>query len=140
MAELSSNVLGIAAKLLLNPQHLVVLGQPLRAAWSTSLDLASAETNNQVGNEAVLCLARAVADHGAPAIGLSQVVRSNGLSHRSNLVDLQKEAIAGLLVHGHLDALGVGDSQVITHNLDVSGSSKLRPALPVILQIGDREM
>jgi hypothetical protein len=97
VAEVLTGVDRVASKLLLNAQELVVLGQALRArerkeqyvrpilatqrvfkrkkerkyrhlpARSTSLDLASAETNNNVGNGEVLGLTGAVRDHDAPS-------------------------------------------------------------------------
>lgn len=56
-------------------------------------------------------------DHGAPTILLGEEVSLNGLSDGTNLIHLQEQAVASLLVHSHLDAFGVGDRQVITHNL-----------------------
>lgn len=41
-------------ELLLDAEHLVVLGETLRAAWCASLDLAHAQTDGQVADERVL--------------------------------------------------------------------------------------
>lgn len=72
-------------------------------------------------------------DHGAPTILLSQQVSINGLCNRANLVHLQQETVAGLLLDSCSNALGVGHSQVITHNLDVGAGGHLGPVFPVIL-------
>merc|ERR1739844_327290 len=44
----------LVAELLLDPHELVVLGVAIRAAWCSSLDLASAESNSQVCDSRVL--------------------------------------------------------------------------------------
>lgn len=72
-------------------------------------------------------------NHSAPAILLSQKVSINGLCHTANLVDLQEEAVASLLLNSCSNALRIGHSQVITNNLDVGGRGHLGPVLPVIL-------
>jgi hypothetical protein len=53
----------LGTKLLLNAQQLVVLGQSLRPAWCSSLDLTCSESDHQVSNEVILCLSTAVAHH-----------------------------------------------------------------------------
>lgn len=44
----------LVLELLLNAQHLVVLGETLRAAWRASLDLADAQADGEVADERVL--------------------------------------------------------------------------------------
>ncbi len=46
-----------------------VLGQALPPARRSSLDLAGAKPDHEVGDESVFRLAAAVADHGAPSSG-----------------------------------------------------------------------
>merc|ERR1719259_81642 len=58
------------------------------------------------------------------------------LSDRADLVDLEEEAVAGLLVDGRLDASGVGDGQVVSDDLDLRGRSHARPVGPVVLVEG----
>lgn len=60
-------------------------------------------------------------------------LRLKGLSDRSDLVDFEQQAVAGLVRHGFSNTLGVGHSEVITHHLDVSAGSEVGPGLPVIL-------
>ena len=90
LSEVGSGVFGVGAKFFFNPEELVVLGESLRPAGSSSLDLASAEPHHQVGNEAVLGLPGPVRHHRAPALAFSHVVSLDGLSHASDLVDLKK--------------------------------------------------
>ena len=49
------------------------------------------------------------------------------------MVDFEKEAVAGLLVDGRLDALGVGHRQVVAHDLDVGLAGQLGPRIPIVL-------
>lgn len=60
----------------------------------------------------------------------------DGLGDSADLVDLEQQSIASLLLHRSLDAHGVSDSQVIAHNLNISRSSQVRPGLPVVLVKG----
>ena len=55
------------------------------------------------------------------------------LCHRTNLVDLKEEAVAGFLLHSLGNPLWIGHSQIITHHLDTSTASELLPGSPVIL-------
>jgi hypothetical protein len=67
LAEVLTGIDGVASELLFDAEELVVLGQALRAAGSASLDLTSAETDNNVGNGEILGLTGAVRDHDTPA-------------------------------------------------------------------------
>ena len=58
LPELSSRVLGVGSQLLLDPEQLVILGESLRSAGGSGLDLTCAQTNHQVSDEAVLGLTR----------------------------------------------------------------------------------
>lgn len=101
-------------ELLLNAEDLVELGETLRAGWGTGLDLASAETDNDIGDGDIFSLARAVGDHDAPSSTESVLGGLNGLGDGTDLVDLEQEGVTGLELDSLLDELGVGDSQVIT--------------------------
>jgi hypothetical protein len=52
------------------------------------------------------------------------------------LVDLKEEGIAGLELNSLLDADWVGDSQVISYNLEIRCLVEVRPCLPVVLSKG----
>lgn len=59
--------------------------------------------------------------------------RLDGFCHRANLVDLQQQAVASLLLHGLGDPLGIGDCEVISYNLYVHPREERAPSGPVIL-------
>merc|ERR1719397_580220 len=121
LAEVRSCKLGVGAQLLLNSEQLVVFRKTLRPARSASLDLACTKSNDKVCDKAVLSLTRPVRDHGAPALLLGHVVRLDGLGHCADLVHLQQEAIARLLLDSRGNSVGVGHQEVVTHNLDRGG-------------------
>ena len=79
--------------------------------------LSSAEPYDEVGIEAVLSLPRAVRHHDSPASSLRHLTSLDTLCHRPDLVDLQQQAVTGLLVNTILDTLGVCYQQVITEML-----------------------
>eukprot|EP00045_Choanoeca_perplexa_P018631 m.293218 g.293218 ORF g.293218 m.293218 type:complete len:339 (+) comp19454_c0_seq1:41-1057(+) len=135
MTEVVAGVNGILAKLLFNAQQLVVLSQSLRAARSPSLDLTSPQAHHQVGNEGVLCLSRTVAHHDTPVIGLRQGTGLDGFSHGTDLVDLEQQRTAVLAINSLLNALGVGNGQVIANNLNINTAGQCRPSLPIILVV-----
>ena len=136
VAEVGSDVFGLASQFFFNAQELVVLGQPLASARSSGLYLAGAQSDHQIGDEAVLGLAGPVGDHGAPAVSLGQVVRGDGLRDGADLVHLQQEAVTSLLVDSRLDPLGVGHRQIVAHDLDVGLTGQLGPPGPVVLVEG----
>lgn len=104
---------GLVAKLLLDTEDLVELGKALGTGRGTSLDLASAKTDNNVGNGDILGLSGSVRDHDTPASAEGILGGLDGLSDGSDLVDLEEKSVASLGLDGLLDELGVGDGQVI---------------------------
>jgi len=54
-AEVLAGILSTSSKFLFYAQDLVVLGQPLRPARSTSFNLSCRQPNNQVSNEGIFC-------------------------------------------------------------------------------------
>lgn len=68
-----------------------------------------------------------------PAASVSHRRGLDGLGDASNLVDLEQETVAGLLLDGSLDSLGVRDGQVVTDDLDLGLGGECLPGLPVIL-------
>ena len=86
--EVVASVDGIGTELLLNTEKLVVLSETVGAARSTGLDLASGETNNEVGDEAILGLTGAVRNHNAPSGLMAHDGGLDGLRERTDLVDL----------------------------------------------------
>jgi hypothetical protein len=112
--EVGTGVDGVVTELLLDTEDLVELGKTLRSGGSTSLDLAGAETDNNVSNGDILSLARAVRNHDTPVGGKSVLGGLDGLGDGTNLVDLEEEGVASLGLDSLLDEGRVGDGQVIT--------------------------
>jgi hypothetical protein len=114
LAEVGTSVDGVGAKLLLNTQDLVEFGQTLRTCRSTTLDLASSNTHNNICNGDILSLAGSVGNHHRPAGGIGILGSLDGFGQGTNLIDLEEKSVARLELDGLLDADGIGDSQVIT--------------------------
>ena len=75
-------------------------------------------------------------DHDTPVVGVGVLGGLDGLGESTNLVDLEQESVARLELDGLLDAQRVGDSQVITDDLEVGGLVEVAPGLPVVLSEG----
>lgn len=135
-SERFASVFGASSQLFFDAENLIVFGQTFGAAGSTGLDLTSGQANNQVGNEGILSLTGTMGDHGAPAILFGQQMGLNGLGDGADLVDLQQQAVAGLLLNGSLDTLGIGDSQIIADNLNGGVGGDIGPGIPMILVEG----
>lgn len=75
-------------------------------------------------------------DHDTPVVGVGVLGGLDGLGESTNLVNLEQESVARLELDGLLDAQRVGDSQVITDNLEVGGLVEVAPGLPVVLSEG----
>ena len=65
-----------------------------------------------------------------------RTVRLDGLGDGANLVDLEQQAVARLLLDGGLNSQRVCDGQVITDNLDTALLRDVSPRLPVVLVEG----
>lgn len=113
-AELGARVDGVRAELLLDTEDLVQLSQTLGTGRSTGLDLARAQTNDDVGNGDILGLSRAVGDHDTPVVGVRVLGGLDGLSQGADLVDLEQKSVARLELDGLLDAERVGHGQIVT--------------------------
>merc|ERR1712109_440294 len=68
VSKAGSDILGVGPEFLLDTQELVVFCHPFAPAWRACLDLTSAEADDEVGDEAILSLARPVRYHGAPTV------------------------------------------------------------------------
>ena len=115
-----SRILRGAAKLLLDAEKLVVLGDALAAAGGAGLDLAGVQRNGQVGNRGVLGLAGAVGRNG----GVTGLVRHldglQRLGNRADLVQLDEDRVAAAQANALGQALGVRDEQIVADQLDLA--------------------
>ena len=96
-------------------------------------NLPSLETDGEVGNVHRLSLSGSVRGHNTPTVGLRELDSLDGLGDGTDLVDLQEQGVARLLLDGSLDSLRVGDGQVITNDLDLGRLVEVGPSLPVVL-------
>lgn len=71
--------------------------------------------------------------HDGPDIGRGQLTRLHSLGHRTDLVQFEKEAVAGILAHSLGNPFRTGDCKVIPHHLDACTSCELLPSFPVIV-------
>merc|ERR1719240_107577 len=138
LAEVHARVDASIAKLLLDTKELVVLGEALRPARRARLDLAGAKADHQIRDEGVLRLPGAVRHHDSPALVLAHLASLDRLRNRPDLVHLQEERIARLLLDGRGDTLRVGHKQVVTDDLRLLADLRLesRVRLPVVLVEG----
>jgi hypothetical protein len=135
-AVLLARVDGVVAQLFLNAQDLVELGETLRSARGTSLDLASSDTHHYVGNRDILGLSRSVGNHDTPAVGVRVLGSLDRLGQSSDLVNLEQQGVGSLELNGLLDTQRVGYGQVVSNDLEVRGLVEVAPGLPVILGEG----
>jgi len=75
--------------------------------------LTSAESNNEVSNGRVLSLTATMRHHYTPACLLWHLTSLNRLSHWTDLIHFQQQAVASLLINGLLNSLWIGHRQVI---------------------------
>ena len=69
-------------------------------------------------------------------VGFCGNLRLDGLGDGTNLVNLEQETVAGLLLDGGLDSERVGDSEIVTNDLDAGRLVQVGPSLPVVLVEG----
>ena len=138
LAESHARVDSASTEFGFDTEELVVLSGTFSTARSTGLDLSGAQTDGQVGDVVVLGFPGSVGGHDAPSVLLGKLDGIDGLTDASDLVDLEEEAVGGLLFDGLLDLDGVGHGQVITDDLDVFSDfgNDLGPVGPVILVKG----
>ena len=107
----------LVAELFLDSQQLVVLCHALGAAWGASLDLTRLEADDEIGNEGVFRLAAAVGNHHVPTSGVTHLAGLDRLGQRTNLVHLEEQCVASLLVDSILNARRVRHEEIVAHDL-----------------------
>jgi hypothetical protein len=77
-----------------------------------------------------------MADDRSPAVRAGKVDRRQRLGQRSDLIQLDQDRVARVLVDRPLYALGIGNQQVVAHQLQAPTESLLErhPARPVVLR------
>ena len=138
--RVAARVAGDVAQVFLDAQQLVVLGHAVRTRHRAGLDLQRIHADRDVGDGRVLGLARAVRDHRGVAGALGHLDRGEGLGQGADLVDLDQDRVGDVLLDAFSQDLGVGDEQVVAHQLDAlaqrvwsawpSLPSRFRPCRP----------
>ena len=109
---------GGRAELFLDADELVVFVHAFAAGNGAGFDLASVHGHGEVGDEGVSGFAAAVADHAGPAGFVGGVYSVNGLHHGADLVEFDEHAVGGFFGYSALDDGGVGNVEVVAHELD----------------------
>ena len=130
-----ARVLGALAELLLDPQELVVLRDPVAPRRGTRLDLPYAGRDGQVGDGRILGLAGAVGHDRRVPVRTREVDRLERLRERPDLVHLDEDRVADALVDAAAQALDVRDEQVVADELHAVAEllRQAPPRAPVVL-------
>ena len=91
------------------------------AAGRAGLDLAGVDGDGDIGNGGVLGLAGAVGDDRRVACAVGHLDSVEGLGQGADLVDLDEDCVGGAQLDALLEALDVGDEQVVADELDACG-------------------
>lgn len=75
--------------------------------------LSCAKPNDKIGNECVLSFPTAMGHHDAPAGLLRHFTCFDSLGHRTDLVDFQKQRVAGSFGDGIAHTFGVGYQEIV---------------------------
>src|SRR5436190_271698 len=81
------------AEVLFDPEKLVVFGNAVRAAKAAGLDLTGVGRDGEVGDKAVLGLARAVRDDRCHVIRPRKLNSIKGFRKRADLIDLDEDRV-----------------------------------------------
>ncbi len=132
---LHARILGDVAQFLFDAEQLVVLGHAIRAARRAGLDLAGVEGHGDVGDGRVFGLAGAVRNDGGVAGAVGHLDGVQRLGQGADLVDLDEDGVADMLLNAGGQTLDVGDEQVVADQLHAvaDGLGQHRPAFPVRL-------
>ena len=129
----AAGVDGDFAQALFDAKELVVLRHAVGAAHRTRLDLTGIQAHRDVRDRAVFRFARAVRDDGGVAGALRHFDRFERLRQRADLVHLDEDRVGDALLDAFLEDGGVGDEEVVAHELHALAQSvgQLLPAFPV---------
>src|SRR5690606_119083 len=88
-----ASVKRVLAKILFQPQQLIVLGHTVSTGGRSGFDLTVGHRDGEVGDERILGFATAVADHAAVTAALSEPHGVDRFGKRADLVDLYENAV-----------------------------------------------
>src|ERR1017187_10088921 len=135
MERLEPWVAGDITKVFLDAQKLIVLGDPVRARQRSRLDLTGVGADRDVGDEAVLGLARAMRNDGRVTREHGHADGREGLRQGPDLVDLDQNRISDSFSDALFENPGVGDEQIVADELHFLAElvGKQLPTVPVVL-------
>ena len=130
-----AQVLSALSEVILDAEKLVVLSNTLGTSRCTSLDLTSVGCNNKVSNGGVLGLTGTVGNNCGVTCALSHLDSLEGLGQGTNLVDLDEDGVTSVNLNALLQALSVGNKEVVADELDLLAQTlgKDLPTVPVLL-------
>lgn len=100
------NEFRFAAKLMLDFKQTVIFRDPLAAAKRTGLDLSPAHRDSKVCDEGIFRLSRTMRHDIGPSRAPCRVNSSNGLRHRTNLVQLDQHGVGRLFTDATFNERG----------------------------------
>src|SRR5215210_1763799 len=133
--RIPTGIFGVAAKLLFDPEELVVLGGAVGSGGSAGLDLARVRRDRQVGDRRVLGLARPVGDDDGVARRLRERDRLQGLGQRPDLIDLDEDRVRDPRFDPALKAVRARNEQIVADELHLIAEPPRHrlPGSPVVL-------
>src|SRR5712691_5327811 len=113
-----ASVCTAGAKLCLDLHQPVILCHPLAARRRAALDHPAAHGHDKVRDGRVLGFTRAVRHHCCPAGVVRLAYRLDGLGQRADLIELDQDTVAALLLYRTAQELHGRHQQVIADELD----------------------
>ena len=114
---LHAGIDGTIAQFFLNAQQLVVLGHAFRTGRSARLDLVGVQRHSQIGNGGIFRLAAAMGYNRRITCLMRHLDGFKRFGQRTNLIQLNQDGIAAAALDAFLQTLGIGDEQIIPHEL-----------------------
>src|SRR5215831_13759338 len=120
---------------LFDTQKLIVFGDSVRTRGRAGFDLTCSRSYRQVCDKRVFGFPGPVRDDGGVAVAARNIDGLERLTHCADLIDLDENGVGYALLDASAEALGVGDEQVIAHELDLITQffGQGPPAVPVVL-------
>src|SRR4030095_15223560 len=112
-----TGILRCAAKLLFNPQQLVVLGHTIAATRGTGLDLTGRRPDGEIGDRGVLGLPGTVGNDCSVPRSARYCDRVQRFRNGADLIELHKQRIADVIGDASLQDLRIGDEHIVAHQL-----------------------
>ena len=106
--------------MLLDPDQLVVLGEPVGARQRAGLDLPAIGGDGEVGDRRILGFAGAVRHDGAIAGAHRHFDGLQRLRQGADLVDLDQHRVGGALVDAAFDPARISHEQIVADQLDAA--------------------